>query len=87
MQDESPAESFPVNLGGDIIACRSFEDAEAIRRAAEILDRLDGETYPQPLIEYLSALLRWYGRQRASRTLEGRHAASPVALPAGAAPS
>jgi len=87
MQDESPSESFPVNLGGDIVACRSFEDAEAIRRAAEILDRLDGESYPQPLIEYLSSLLRWYGRHRASRTLEQRHATSPVAASAGQASS
>ena len=64
------AELFQVDLGGDVVYCLSFEDAEAISRAAGILDRLDGNPYPRSLVENFSPLLRWYGRHRASRTFD-----------------
>ncbi|WP_428304371.1 hypothetical protein [Lacipirellula sp.] len=64
---------FTAELGGDTIQCRSQEDADGIRQAAEYLSRVDAGPYPRASIEYLSSLLRWYGRNRASRILESRH--------------
>lgn len=68
-----PAIPFPASLGGDVIACRTEEDAAGIARADAMLAKLDAPPLPWPTIEYLSALLRAYGRHRASRTLLERN--------------
>jgi len=78
MLDKATANTFPANIGGDVVYCVSREDAEGIRKAGDILDDLDGLPYPHELIEYLISLLRWYGRHRASRTLEERFLRPPA---------
>ena len=72
---------FPADIGGDVVNCVSREDAEGVEKAGDILDRPDSGPYPPVLIEYLASLLRWYGRHRASRTLEARHLTQCCSLP------
>ena len=74
-------EIFPADIGGDVVNCVSQEDAEGVGRAGDILDRPGSGPYPPVLIDYLASLLRWYGRHRASRTLEERHLTQRDTLP------
>ena len=73
MADQTAAETFPADIGGYVVNCVTREDADGIQRAGDILDQQDEGPHPSALIEYLSSLLRWYGRHRASRTIEVRH--------------
>jgi len=78
MQDEAAAETFPADIGGDVINCANREDAEGINKTGDILDDLDGGPYAKKLIAHLATLLRQYGRHRASDTLEVRHLRPPA---------
>ena len=73
MQQSVSTKGHIAKLGGAEVVCASQDDADGIARADEILAQLDNESPPREVFEYLSALLKFYGRERASRTLKGRH--------------
>jgi hypothetical protein len=65
-------DGLSVPLGGILVQCDSADDAEAVAKAAAILDRTDRAHYPPAEIERLTGILSRYGHARAARLLKRR---------------
>jgi len=62
---------FGVPLSGEIVPCRSLDDAIAVKAADDILSGNDLTSYPADYLERLVRVLLRYGRIRAACLVSG----------------
>ncbi|BBO32281.1 hypothetical protein [Lacipirellula parvula] len=65
------SDEFEVFLTGEMVACRSLEDAVAVKAADDILSGNDLTAYQAVYLERLVRVLLGYGRVRAACLLSG----------------